>query len=200
MRSMPFIYAAMAAAVIALATAPAIAQAPAGPVRNPALDAAQLPSAMTLAPGFAAPYAAPAIDPAGDFAEQVPASKPHLYFSAPLSALMGVAGAVLGYGSGLVLMNCSDEGANCETGPDHGEYYLGATGLALGAASGAHFGGRRRDSVGNFGSALLGAAVGTLPVVLANKQNDMGSVSLVSLVAAPAGAVLMDYLVRKPRR
>ena len=201
MNSSSSIRIALAAAVVACAAAPALAQAPGGPLRDAALDASRLPAKVALAPatGGAAALAAPAIDATGAFALQVPASKPHLYQSAPLSALLGVAGGVLGLGVGAVLLDCSDEGTDCRTGFDNAEYYTTAAGLALGAATGAHYGGRRRDSRGSRGMALLGAAVGALPMVFVNSQGEGGTAQWVSLATAPAGAVLADYLVRKPR-
>jgi hypothetical protein len=192
---------ALAAAVLACAAAPALAQAPGGPLRDAALDASRLPTGAALAPatGGAAAFAAPAIDVSGAFALRVPASKPHVYQSAPLSALLGVAGGVLGLGAGLVLLDCSDEGTHCGQGFDNAEYFTTAAGLALGAATGAHFGGRRRDSRGSWGMALLGAAVGALPMVFVSSEGEGGTAQWVSLATAPAGAVLADYLVRKPR-
>lgn len=192
---------ALAAAVLACAAAPAFAQAPAGPLRDAALDASRLPASTALAPatGGAASFAAPAIDVSGAFAQQVPASKPHVYQSAPLSALLGIAGGVLGLGVGAVILDCSDEGIDCATGFNNAEYYTTAAGLALGAATGAHYGGRRRDSKGSWGMALLGAAVGALPMVFVNSEGEGGTAQWVSLATAPAGAVLADYLVRKPR-
>ncbi|HEU4560408.1 MAG TPA: hypothetical protein VFS20_21335, partial [Longimicrobium sp.] len=144
-------------------------------------------------------YVTPAIDPASSFAQQVPASKPHLYQSIPLSALLGLGGSVVGYGAGFILLDCSDEGPTCARGFDNAEYVTAAAGLALGATAGAHIGGKRRDSKGSFATTLLGAAVGALPVVFVDKEGEVGTASKLSLVLAPAGAVLMDYLVRRPR-
>ncbi|HYH78191.1 MAG TPA: hypothetical protein VEX86_00290 [Longimicrobium sp.] len=160
------------------------------------LGAARLPARVAL------PLAAGVVpaDPIGQPDFQEPLSKPHLYQSVPLSALLGTAGGVLGFGLGFVLLNCSDEGRDCASGPDNAEYLAGATGLALGAATGAHFGGLRRDSKGHYGLTLLGAAVGTLPLVFVNKEGDVSAAALVSLAAAPAGAALVDHLARRPRR
>jgi hypothetical protein len=194
------IRAAIMAAVLALAAAPAIAQSPAGPVRDPSLDDAHLAArVMRVRVADAPADAPPAADPTGEFARQAQLSRPHLYASIPLSALLGLGGAVLGYGAGFVLLDCSDEGSDCGNGPDNAEYATAAAGLALGAAAGGHFGGLRRDSKGSLGLTLLGAFAGTLPLILAPKEGDADAASLVSLAAAPAGAVLVDYLVRRPR-
>lgn len=199
MHSSSSIRIALAAAV--LACAPALAQAPGGPLRAAALDASRLPATAAVVPATseAPAFAAPAIDVTGAFALQVPASKPHVYQSAPLSTLLGIAGGVLGLGVGAVILDCSDEGTDCATGFDNAEYYTTAAGLALGAATGAHYGGRRRDSRGSWGMALLGAAVGALPMLFVSSEGEGGTAQWVSLATAPAGAVLADYLVRKPR-
>lgn len=192
--------AAILAAAFALAAAPAIAQSAAGPVRDPSPGDARLAGRVVRVRGADSPSPAlPAVDATGDFARQVQPSRPHLYASMPLSALLGLGGAVLGYGAGFVLLDCSDEGSTCNNGPDNAEYLTAATGLALGAATGAHFGGLRRDSRGSLGLTLLGAFAGTLPLILAPKAGDVDTASLVSLAAAPAGAVLVDYAARRPR-
>jgi len=201
MRSLSFSRAAVLAAAFALSAATVRAQSAAGPVRDASLDAARMPARVALVRATDAPAFADAgpVDPAGGLARQVELSKPHLYASIPLSALMGVAGAVLGYGAGFVLLDCDDESSTCNQGPDNAEYYTAAAGLVLGAATGAHVGGLRRDSRGSVGLTLLGATAGALPLVLASKEGDADVASLVSLAAAPAGAVLVDYLVRRPR-
>lgn len=201
MHSISIRRAATIAAAFVLTAATARAQAATGPVRFAALDDARLPPRVVrlrMDAGTSADVA-PAIDPGSELARQVDLSKPHLYASIPLSALMGFAGGVLGYGAGFVLLDCSDEGSTCENGPDNAEYFTAAAGIALGAGMGAHFGGRRRDSRGSLGLTLLGAAAGTLPLVLASREGDVDGPTLVSLAAAPAGAVLVDYLVRRPR-
>lgn len=199
----PILRSALLSAALAFSAAPAFAQAAVGPVRDAGLDAARLPTrgALLRLPG--APASARvvlAIDPSSELARQVQLSRPHLYRSVPLSALMGAAGGVLGYGLGFVLLDCSDEGSECNHGPDNAEYYTAAAGLALGAAAGAHFGGLRRDSQGSLGLTLLGAAIGALPLVIVNKEGDLDTASALSLATAPAGAVLVDYLARRPRR
>jgi hypothetical protein len=194
--------AAMAAAALVLSAATARAQSAAGPVREASLVEARIPVRVALVrvadtPGSA--YAAQAIDPASQPLWQTELSKPHLYASVPLSALMGFAGGVLGYGLGFVLLDCSDEGSDCAQGPDNAEYFTAAAGITLGAGMGAHFGGLRRDSQGSLGLTLLGAAAGALPLLLAPKEGDVDGPTLVTLAAAPAGAVLVDSLVRRPR-
>ncbi|HET7463645.1 MAG TPA: hypothetical protein VFJ82_20490 [Longimicrobium sp.] len=202
MRSSSIRRAAFAAAACVFAAATARAQSAPGPVRDASLDGARMPVRVVLVRVADAPVSGAAvtmIDPSGEFARQVELSRPHLYASIPLSALLGVAGSVLGYGVGFVLLDCDDESPSCGQGPDNAEYFTAAAGLALGAAAGAHLGGLRRDSRGSLGLTLLGAAAGALPMVLVSREGDADTASLVSLAAAPAGAVLVDYLVRRPR-
>ena len=189
------------AAAAALSTATARAQSPAGPVRDASLDAARIPLRAALVRVAGSPVSADAmpLDPTAELARRVQPSKPHLYTSIPLSALLAFGGGVVGYGAGFVLLDCSDESPTCNHGPDNAEYFTAAAGVALGAATGAHLGGLRRDSRGSLGYTLLGAAAGALPLILAPKEGDVEVASLVSLAAAPAGAVLVDYLVRRPR-
>jgi len=206
MQARQILRAAVLSATLAFVAVPASAQAPGGPVRGAGLDDARLSARVALpslprASGSAG--GVPVIDPSGQLARQVELSKPHLYRSVPLSALMGLGGAMLGYGAGFILLDCSDEGSDCAHGPDNAEYYTAATGLALGAATGAHLGGRRGDSRGDsrgsFGLTLLGAAIGALPLVIVNEFGDLDTASALSLATAPAGAVLVDYLARRPR-
>jgi hypothetical protein len=126
-------------------------------------------------------------------------SPPHLYRSVPLAALLGVGGMVVGYGAGLVVFDCQDEAPQCAHGPDDFEYTLAWAGGALGAATGAHLGGKTSDSQGSFWATLGGAAIGALPVLLAPKDDDQTGAYIGSAVGATAGAVLVDYLVRRPR-
>lgn len=201
MRSISISRAATVAAALLLSAATIRAQSAAGPVRAASLDGARMPVRVALVRVSDAPVPADvgAADPTGELARRLQPSRPHLYASIPLSALLGLAGSVLGYGAGFVLLDCDDESSTCGQGPDNAEYYTGAAGLALGAAMGAHYGGLRRDSRGSVGLTLLGAAAGTLPLLLTPKDGDADVTSLVSLAAAPAGAVLVDYLVRRPR-
>jgi hypothetical protein len=76
-----------------------------------------------------------------------------------------------------------------------------ALGLAAGAGLGAHIGGLRHDSHGSFPAALGGAAIGTIPLLIADKESDssVNTATFVSLASSTAGAVLFDYLVRRPR-
>ncbi|MFL5386563.1 MAG: hypothetical protein ACJ8GN_28940 [Longimicrobiaceae bacterium] len=113
--------------------------------------------------------------------------------------MLGVGGMVLGYGAGLVVFDCQDEAPGCARGPDDFEYTLAYTGLALGAATGAHLGGKTRDSKGSFWATLGGAAVGALPVLIAPKDDDQTGAYVGSIVGGTAGAVLVDYLMRRPR-
>lgn len=179
---------------LACAASPAPAQLPAGPVATaPArLAMAQLPPASAF-------RGTP--DPARELAAQLELSKPRLYYSIPLSLAFAFAGGAVGYGVGFVGLDCSDESSNCSRGPDNAEYLTMALGLAAGAASGAHIGGRRHDSTGGFLAALGGAAVGTIPLLIADKESDsaVNTGAFVSLASSTAGAVLMDYLVRRPR-
>lgn len=200
MHARQILRAAALAATLASGAAPALAQTAAGPVRADGMDAARLPTrvAVLRLPGARA-QTAWVIDPSSQLALQAGLSRPHVYKSAPLSALMGVGGAILGYGLGFVLLDCSDEGSDCNQGPDNAEYYTAATGLALGSAVGAHLGGMRRDSRGSLGLTLLGAVAGALPLVFVNKEGELDTASALSLAAAPAGAVLVDYLARRPR-
>jgi hypothetical protein len=192
--------AAALAAALASGAAPALAQAATGPVRADGMDAARLSAQLAplRLPGASASGTWETA-PSTQLVRQAGLSRPHVYKSAPLSALMGVGGAVLGYGLGFVLLDCSDEGSECNQGPDNAEYYTAATGLALGSAIGAHVGGLRRDSRGSFALTLLGAVAGALPLVLVNKEGELDTASALSLAAAPAGAVLVDYLARRPR-
>ncbi|HEX8907442.1 MAG TPA: hypothetical protein VF771_21495 [Longimicrobiaceae bacterium] len=184
----------LSAAAIASASAPARAQTPAGPLA-PArtLVAAQL-RARVLTRTFAP-------DPGRELAARVQPSEPHLYFSIPMSAAFAFAGAAVGYGATFVGLDCSDEGPECGAGPDNGEYAGAYLGMATGAALGAHIGGTRHDSDGSFWASLGGAALGALPLLLSDKEsdNDINSSTWLSLGTSTAGAVLMDYLVRRPR-
>jgi len=98
-----------------------------------------------------------------------------------------------------VLFDCEDEAPHCARGPDDFEYTLAYTGLSIGAAAGAHLGGRRRDSKGSFWATLGGAAIGALPILIAPKDDDQTGAYVGSLVGGTSGAVLVDYLVRRPR-
>jgi len=189
-----------AALAAAFTAAPASAQAPAGPVREAGFDAAQLSAPRVPEPAAYTPAGTISIDVTQALAAQVQLSKPHLYASAPLSAVMGFAGGAIGYAAGFVLLDCSDEGRSCTHGPDNAEYITAATGLALGAAAGAHLGGRRADSKGSLGYTLLGAAAGALPLVFVNTEGELDAASAVGIVTAPLGAVLADYFIRRPRR
>jgi len=202
MQARQIVRAAVLSAALAFVAARASAQAAGGPVRGARLDDARLSARVALPTVSGASGSAGGvlvIDPSGQLARQVELSKPHLYRSVPLSALMGLGGAMLGYGAGFILLDCSDEDSGCAHGPDNAEYYTAATGLALGAATGAHLGGRRGDSRGSFGLTLLGAAIGALPLVIVNEFGDLDTASALSLATAPAGAALVDYLARRPR-
>jgi hypothetical protein len=175
--------------------APARAQTAAGPVRTVGarLDAARLSAPATLRPSASTDPSAMLSDPSG-------LSRPHLYASVPLAALLGVGGMIIGYGQGLVLFDCQDEAPSCARGPDDFEYMLAYAGLTVGAAAGAHRGGERRDSKGSFWATLGGAALGALPVLLAPRDDDQTGAFVGSMVGGTAGAALVDYLVRRPRR
>ncbi|HSU16667.1 hypothetical protein [Longimicrobium sp.] len=179
------------AAALACLAAPARAQAPAGLL---------LPAQARLADARMRPLALrPAADPARELATRMQPRPPHLYYSIPLSAAMAFAGAAVGYGVGFVGLDCSDEGRDCGNGPDNAEYMTAFAGLALGAATGAHLGGLTHDSKGSFPATLAGAAVGALPILLTDPEGDVDTASIVSLVTGTAGAVIVDYVVRRPR-
>jgi hypothetical protein len=139
------------------------------------------------------------VDPYAGIAVRAEDSRPHLYYSVPLATALGLGGMVLGYGAGLTAFGCEDESAPCAHGPDDFEYTLAYTGLALGAAAGAHLGGKTPDSKGNFWATLGGAALGALPLLIARKDDDQTGAYLGGMVGATAGAALADYLVRRPR-
>ncbi|MFL5542987.1 MAG: hypothetical protein ACJ8J0_28670 [Longimicrobiaceae bacterium] len=144
--------------------------------------------------------AAPAVaHPAPLIAGPTELSKPHLYYSVPLSAFFGLGGMLVGYGVGLSALGCEDESPGCGSGPDNSEYATAYLGLALGAATGAHWGGRRHDSIGSFWATLGGAALGALPLLIAPKDDDQTGAWVGSIAGGTAGAVLVDYLVRRPR-
>lgn len=169
----------------------ASAQAPAGPLAAPAL------------PRMAAPAITPAgasidIPPTLSMEGQDELPKSHLFYSIPLSALMGVAGTVLGYGSGLVLLDCQDESSNCGSGPDNAEYGLAALGLALGSAAGAHYGGRRAASKGDRWLTFAAAAAGALPMIIGSASDNDGLILGTAALSVTA-AVATDHLVRRPR-
>jgi hypothetical protein len=116
----------------------------------------------------------------------------------PLAVLGSVGGSLVGYGGGLVLLGCQDESSSCETGPDNSEWGLSGLLMAVGSAAGAHFGGLRRASKGDFLYTLLAASAGALPMVIGNPSDNeplfLGSVALSTTAAA-----LTDHFVRKPR-
>ncbi|HEX8695341.1 MAG TPA: hypothetical protein VF746_23215 [Longimicrobium sp.] len=124
--------------------------------------------------------------------------KSHLFYSVPLAVLGSVGGSLVGYGGGLVLLGCQDESSSCETGPDNSEWGLSGLLMAVGSAAGAHFGGLRRASKGDFLYTLLAASAGALPMVIGNPSDNeplfLGSVALSTTAAA-----LTDHFVRKPR-
>jgi hypothetical protein len=161
-----------------------------GPIRRPSFESADLRLAPTASPPRAT---------AAPVTVAVPADHPRLYYSAPLAAFFGVAGMVGGYGLGLGAFGCEDESPGCEHGPDDFEYALGWGGLALGSAFGAHLGGFTHRSQGSFWASLGAAAVGALPLLLMPKDDDQTGMWIAGMVAAPAGAVAADYLVRSPR-
>ena len=169
----------------------ASAQAPSGPLAAPTL------------PQLAAPAIAPGSWPIDDaptlsMGEQEELPKSHLFYSIPLSALMGVAGTVLGYGSGLVLLDCQDESSNCGSGPDNAEYGLAALGLAVGSAAGAHYGGRRATSKGDRWLTFAAAAAGALPMIIGSASDNDGLILGTAALSVTA-AVVTDHLVRRPR-
>lgn len=186
-RSLLFPVALSLAAALALA-APAHAQ-PAGPVRIASLGDAR----------FATPVVPRRADAPLARSGSSDLSRPNLSRSIPLSALLGVGGMIVGYGAGLVVFDCQDEAPGCGNGPDDFEYTLAYAGAALGAATGAHVGGKTRDSKGSFWATVGGAAVGALPILLAPKDDDQTGAYVGTAVGATAGAVLVDYLVRRPR-
>jgi hypothetical protein len=170
----------------------ASAQAPAGPLAAPALPHLAAPA---IAPGSWSADVAPRKMSMGG-QEELP--KSHLFYSIPLSALMGVAGTVLGYGSGLVLLDCQDESSNCGSGPDNAEYGLAALGLAVGSAAGAHYGGRRATSKGDRWLTFAAAAAGALPMIIGSASDNDGLI-LGSAALSVTAAVATDHLVRRPR-
>jgi hypothetical protein len=168
------------------------AQAPAGPLAAPALP--QL-AAPVLAPGSHATDAA--LLPLSMEAQE-PLQKSNLLRSVPLSTVMGVGGGLVGFLSGLVLLDCQDGPPECGVGPDDSEIGLLALGLALGASTGAHYGGRRANSKGNRWLTLAAAAAGTLPIII----GDVGSNNELTLIGAGlsiSAAVATDHFVRRPR-
>jgi hypothetical protein len=177
-----------AAVLLLLASAPAAAQTARGPVA-PRAEFARLAATPRLDPSAAA----------AGLAERLQPSPPHLYYSVPLAAVLGVGGMVLGYGAGLTLFDCEDESPGCAHGPDDFEYTLAYTGLALGAATGAHLGGKTHGSKGSFWATLGGAVIGALPILIAPKDDDQTGALVGSMAGATAGAALADYLVRRPR-
>jgi hypothetical protein len=204
------IRAALASAALVVSASPLAAQVAAGPARTGGPDAWPFalvpPPAVSPPPSITRPVRAPraeeqapVIDATREFARKVQPSPPHLYASIPLSAVLGLAGSVVGYQAGGYLLGCTDDGPRCSSGIDNGEYYSAALGLAAGSAAGAHLGGLRHDSRGRPGLTLLGAALGTLPLVFADKAGDPDPAMLASLGLAPVGAVLVDYLARRPR-
>ena len=170
----------------------ASAQAPAGPLAAPALPQLAAPAISPV--GWPVDVAPRSLSVGGQ--EELP--KSHLFYSIPLSALMGVAGTVLGYGSGLVLLNCQDESSSCLTGPDNAEYGLAALGLAVGSAAGAHFGGLRATSKGDRWLTLAAAAAGALPMIVGSASDNAGLI-LGSAALSVTAAVATDHLARRPR-
>jgi hypothetical protein len=175
-------------AALLFAAGPAAAQSARGPVL-PRAEFVRLSAAPRLGPRGAA----------DGLAERLEPSRPHLYVSVPMAAALGVGGMLLGYGAGLTVFGCEDESPGCEHGPDDFEYALAYTGLALGAATGAHVGGKTRDGRGSFWATLGGAAIGALPILIAPKDDDQTGAWVGSMAGATAGAALVDYLVRRPR-
>lgn len=167
------------------------AQAPAGPLATSAL------------PRMAAPMLAPSGHPAGiarlplAMEAQEPLQKSRLHRSIPLAAVLGVGGLVVGYGSGLVLLGCQDESSGCESAPDNSEYALAALGLALGASTGAHHGGRRGRSEGDRWITFAAAAAGALPIILGSASDNDGLI-LGSTALSITAAVATDHFVRRP--
>jgi hypothetical protein len=183
---------AFAALTLAAALVSAAAPASAQTARGPVVARAE----------FARIAAAPRLDSraaAAGLAERLQPSPPRLYYSVPLAAVLGVGGMVVGYGAGLALFDCQDEAPGCSIGPADFEYTLAYTGVALGAATGAHLGGKRRDSKGSFWATVGGAAIGALPILLTPRDDDSTNAYVGSMVGATAGAALADYLVRRPR-
>jgi uncharacterized protein YcfJ len=181
------------ASTAALAVAaPAMAQVPAGPV---ATAQSRLAAARMAPPALARSAA----DPQQALAAQVQPRPPHLYYSVPLSALGALLGGTIGYAAGFGALDCSDESPRCGHGPDDAEFMTAWAGVALGATMGANLGGRTHDSEGSFPLTLAGAAVGALPILLTDPSADIDTASIVSLVTGTAGAVIVDYVVRRPR-
>jgi len=180
----------LALSLVAALAAPAHAQtAVAGPVRIASVDAARFAMPM-VSRSAGAPLA---LSGSSDL------SPPNLAKSIPLSALLGVGGMIVGYGAGLMVFECQDEASGCAYGPDDFEYTMAYAGAALGAATGAHLGGKTRDSKGPFWTTLAGAAVGALPILIAPKDDDQTGAYVGTAVGATAGAVLVDYFVRRSR-
>jgi hypothetical protein len=60
-------------------------------------------------------------------------------------------------------------------------------------------GGKKRDSKGSVLATLGGAAIGALPVLFAPRDDDAEGSYVSGIMGGTAGAVLVDYLVRRPR-
>ncbi len=134
-------------------------------------------------------------------------SKGRLWLSIPSALVLGYAGLGGGFLFGQRVLNCSDEGTQCENAPDNAEIWLsGGVGLILGSAVGAQLGGLRKDSKGNFAHTLLWAAIGYLPILideLIPGGPAGGQPSLISglgIVGAPVAAALANNSKRMARR
>lgn len=146
------------------------------PVTSPASYASSLPS----------------VTPAGVGDTTIKGGRPVLSFA--LATVTGAAGAVIGYGTGLIVFGCSDEGAYCEGGPDNMDVMLGVTGIVLGAAAGAHLGGLRRESAGRWLPTIAATAAGLLPMAFGSHQG-----ASVALVLTPVAAAAADHMFRRKR-
>jgi len=183
---------------LAFACVPALAAAQsAGPLAAPALSRYDAPPlwAMEVSARPDASLLPASMDAAR---AQDPLPKSRLYYSLPASAALGVAGFAGGYGTGMVLLGCEDSSGTCETGPDDAEYKLAALGLAIGSAAGAHYGGRRGESKGDWWLTLAAAAAGALPLVFGDAGDNAGLI-LASGGLSVGAAVVTDHFVRRPR-
>jgi hypothetical protein len=129
-------------------------------------------------------------------------SKGRLWLSAPVATLFGLSGAVAGILAGYRIFDCSDEGSSCARGPDNAEGLGAAAGLFPGASLGAHLGGLRADSRGDMGTTMLAALAGSVAFTAAQLNYDGTGddpASVISLLATPLAAAIVNTQVRKPR-
>ena len=129
--------------------------------------------------------------------------KGKLYFSIPLSALLGYGGFLSGLYFGYAVLGCSDEGTFCEHAPDNAEFWLsGGLGLIMGSSLGAYLGGLRKESRGSYLVTLLGATLGYLPILVDQiipggpNEGSPSALSALGFVGAPICAALANNMIR----